>query len=117
MKKVFEKTDLYEDIKGATLDNLNRNTQQLKLSVIQAIAYYVHEMEGIFEDNEFERILTLIPIGVFIVENKCLGIKIIDDIKYAIEKIESNKYDNLLQDGEKAEIAKDIEIIKQYLNN
>ena len=114
MKKVFEKTDLYEDIKGATLDNLNRNTQQLKLSVIQAIAYYVHEMEGIFEDNELERILTLIPIGVFAVKNNCFDSIIVKEITYAINEIESNKYNKLLHNGDRELINKDIMLIKQY---
>lgn len=117
MSRTFEKTDLYEDIKGAAIDNLKRNKEILKLPIIQAIAYYVHEMEGIFEDNELERILTLIPVGIFAAENNFSDIKIIDDVKYAIEEIESNKHDNLLHDGEKAQILKDIEAIKQYLNS
>ena len=60
--------DCYEDIKGAALDTLERNKNKYELPIDQAIAYYMNEMDGIFEENELEKLVTLIIIGVFSVK-------------------------------------------------
>ena len=115
MDVIFEKTDLYEDIKGAALDNLECNKDVLKLPVAQAITYYQNEMEGIFEDNELERILTYIPIGVFSFQNNYFDKKIVQQVQYAIKELESTNHDELLEDEEKSQILIDIAILKKYL--
>lgn len=107
--------DLYIDIKEATLDTLEKNKNKYELPITQAIAYYINEMEGVFEENEFEKVVTLIPIGLFIVENKDLDSKFINDIKGSISIIKSNKYDNLLNNNDKKQILEDIKNIEQYI--
>lgn len=107
--------DSYEDIKGATLDTLNRNKDRYNLPINQAVAYLMHESEGIFEENEFEKTVTLIPVGIFLTENKYKH-KILKDVENAIKDIESNKYDNLfLNTEDKNQIEKDIQLIKDNI--
>lgn len=107
--------DSYEDIKGATLDTLNRNKEKYKLPINEAVAYFMNESEGIFEENQFEKIVTLIPVGLFLIENK-FKYKILEDVKIAIKEIESNKYNNLFLDSEdKDHILKDIKFIKDNI--
>lgn len=111
--KVLE--DSYDDIKGATLDTLERNTKRYGLSKIQAIAYYKDELKSIFEENELERIVTLISIGIFAINESCSDEEIISEVKYAIEEIKSNKFDKLLNQEEKKEIINDIDEISKYI--
>lgn len=107
--------DTYEDIKGATLDTLNRNKDRYNLPINQAIAYFMNESEGIFEENKFEKVVTLIPVGIFLIENKYKH-KILKDVENAIRDIDSKKYDNLfLNIKDKEQIDKDIQLIKNNI--
>lgn len=107
--------DSYEDIKGATLDTLNRNKEKYKLPINEAVAYFMNESEGLFEENQFEKIVTLVPVGLFLIENK-FKYKILNDVKIAIKEIESNKYSNLFLDSkDKDNIFKDIKYIKDNI--
>lgn len=107
--------DSYNDIKDATLDTLNRNKEKYKLPINQAVAYYMNELEGIFEENEFEKTITLIPIGIFLIENKFKH-KILDDVEESISKIESNKYNNLfLNTEDRDQVEKDIKFIRDNI--
>lgn len=103
--------DSYSDIKGATLNTLNRNKEQYKLPINQAVAYFMNELEGVFEENEFEKVITLIPVCIFLVENKFKH-KILEEVNEAVEKIESNKYKTLFLKNEDIEqVEKDIKFI------
>lgn len=106
--------DLYEDIKGASIDTLERNYKNYGLPIIQAIAYYMNEMEGIFEDNEVEHMLTLISLAVFMIENKFYNQIYAKKIRYAVKELKSNKYDHFLLDiNDKKLIDKDIYIVEK----
>lgn len=107
--------DSYSDIKGATLDTLNRNKVNYNLPINQAIAYYMNESEGIFEHNFFERIITLIPVGLFLIENN-FNHKILTEVNEAILRVESNKYNGLFLNLEdRYLIEKDINFIKDNI--
>ena len=114
MGKIFEETDLYEDIKGACINTL-MGSIKIGLTYHQSILRFQEDMEGIFEENELERVLTLISIGVFAIKNNCFDSKIAKEVKYAINEIENNSYNNLLHNDDMDQIQKDMITIKQYL--
>lgn len=106
--------DLYEDIKGASIDTLERNYKDYDLPIIQAIAYYMHEMEGVFEDNEVEHMIILISLALFMIENDFNDKNYISKIKYAINELKSNKYNQfLLNKNDRKLIDEDIDIVEQ----
>lgn len=116
MQEYKKLEDLYEDIQGAALDTLERNLTKYNLPINQAIAYYMNETEGIFELNEMERVVTYIALGIFIAKYDYRDEKIINNILSSITMLESNEYDDLLNEGDKNLIDRDIKIIKEYLN-
>lgn len=106
--------DLYEDIKGACLDTLEENKGVLKMSTKQAIAFYMHEFGGILEENEIENIVTLISLALFMIENDFYEKAYAEKIRYAVEELKSNKYDQfLLEKNDKKLIDEDIHIVEQ----
>ncbi len=106
--------DLYEDIKGASIDTLERNYKEYDLPIIQAIAYYMNEMEGVFEDNEVEHMIVLISLALFMIENDFYEKAYVDKVRYAVDELKSNKYDQyLLEKNDKKLIDQDIHIVEK----
>lgn len=105
----------YDDIKGAILDTLSRNTEKYNLPINESIAYFMNESEGLFEENPFEKLITLIPIGVFLIEHN-FKYKILEDVEFSIKEIESKKYNNLFLYSEDIDrVLKDIKFIKDNI--
>lgn len=111
----FSLDDSYEDITGATLDILHRNTYIYNLPINESVAYFMNEFEGLFKENPFEKIITLIPVGVFLIEHN-FKYKILEDVEFAIKEIESKNYNNLFLYSEDIDrVLKDIKFIKDNI--
>lgn len=113
-KMYFKLEDSYEDIKGTCLDTLEENKNVLKMSTKQSIAFYMHEFGGILEDNEVEKIVTLISLALFMIENDFYEKAYVDKVRYAVDELKSNKYNQyLLEKNDKKLIDQDIHIVEQ----
>ncbi|NFF59839.1 hypothetical protein FDB08_04005 [Clostridium botulinum] len=112
----YEKSEFsYDIIKDEVLYTLDRNLNKYKLPINQSIAYYMNESEGTFEENELERVLTYVVLGIFIKQYSYNDEQLINKVISSIKTLESNEYNNLLHDGDKELIDNDIKVIKEYL--